>query len=295
MTAAPDPDAPDRQTGVLVGVDGSDASMVALDWAAHCAAQTGRNLTICHVSPGVEKSAMPVEPLLTEEYAERGKSILEKALVRAREAEPSLPAETHLAFGQPTAELRQSATDMAMVVVGRHGSGWFHRAIIGSVSTQLTAHAPRPVVVTRSTPVSNGGPVVVGVDDSPHAQAALEFAFDQAARLTVDLIALHVYTVPGPIVHGDLPPLPDVAGFRRNGATELLDDLVNPLVATYPDVVVRRELTVGSAAHELVERSAGASLLVVGARGQGGFRGLLMGSVSQHVVSLAECPVAVAR
>ena len=86
--------------GVLVGVDGSEASLVAVDWAAHDAASSNRPLTVCYVSPGLDHLGMPVVPELVQEYADRSRDIIARAANRARDAEPELSVQTRLAYGQ---------------------------------------------------------------------------------------------------------------------------------------------------------------------------------------------------
>ncbi len=281
--------------GVLVGVDGSEASLVAVDWAAHDAASSNRPLTVCYVSPGLDHLGMPVVPELVQEYADRSRDIIARAVNRARDAEPELSVQTRLAYGQAAAELRDAADETSVVVVGRHGVDRFRRLIIGSVSSQLVAHAYGPVVVTKENSIAQSGPVVVGVDETPHVTGALEFAFTIASATGAEITALHAIRIPGPLITPDVPPVDDYIRQARTAAHEQLDHAVAPWISKYPDVSVRREVVNGAPAEELVEASRGARLLVVGPRGRGGFAGLLMGSTTQHVVALAECPVAVTR
>jgi len=86
-------------------------------------------------------------------------------------------------------------------------------------------------------------------------------------------------------------PVPD----PRQRATEDLLTVIKEELGEDPPVVVQPRVKEGHAAQVLIEESADADLLVVGTRGYGGFRGLLLGSVSQHVAAYAQCPVAVIR
>jgi nucleotide-binding universal stress UspA family protein len=280
------------EPGVLVGVDGSEASMVAVDWAAHNAACLDRSLTVCYVSPTFDQLGMPLRSELAQEYADRSRDITAAAANRARTAEPGLSVQTHVAYGQTAAELRDAAGETSTVVVGRHGVDRLRRLVIGSVSSQLATHALGPVVITKENPIADTGPVVVGVDDAPQV-AALEFAFAIASASGAAITALHAIRIPGPLVAPYVPPVDSYIRQARATAQEQLDDAVAPWLRKYPDVDVRREVIDGSSADALVEASRGARLLVVGHRGRGGFTGLLMGSTAQHVLALAECPVAV--
>jgi nucleotide-binding universal stress UspA family protein len=144
-------------------------------------------------------------------------------------------------------------------------------------------------------PMAHGsGPIVVGVDGSSPSLTALEWAAEQASTKNLDL---HV------VVGWHLPlmlgmPLPLPTGFDPlEPARDIIDEVERTIAARYPDVVVKTHMEEGPAARSLVRaaHALGASLLVVGARGHGEVAGLLMGSVSEHVVTHAKCPVVVVR
>jgi nucleotide-binding universal stress UspA family protein len=131
------------------------------------------------------------------------------------------------------------------------------------------------------------GIIVVGVDGSDHARRALEWAIDEAKLRRASLYLVHSWKFPAPV------PLPDggVAPADLEGAANAVLDEAAALVPG--GVAVQREIANDHAAHALVRASQGAELLVVGARGLGGFKGLLLGSVSEQVVHHARCPVVV--
>ncbi len=91
-----------------------------------------------------------------------------------------------------------------------------------------------------------------------------------------------------------LPLVYDV-GEVENEETRVLSEAVAGWCDRYPEVKVRKTVVRGRASRALVEESARAQLLVVGARGRGGFTGLMLGSVSQAALHHAKCPVAVVR
>ncbi len=281
------------KNGVLVGVDGSGAGTIALDWAARAAARLGRPLTICHVSPGTEQLGILVFPDLAKEFAERGRKIVERAAARAKEARPDLAVEIRQLSGQPAATLRDAAGEGSILVVGRHGTERIRSFVRGSVSTQVAAHAPCTVVVTKESPAPTSGPIVVGVDDTSQMTAALEFAFTMASAAGVELVAIHAVDVPGPVTAPRTPPIDEYITRARVAAEELVDDQITPWMRKFPDVPVRQEILDGQPSDSLIELSKAAQLVVVGSRGRGGFTGLLLGSTSRPVVALAECPVAV--
>ena len=139
--------------------------------------------------------------------------------------------------------------------------------------------------------------IVVGVDGSANSKAALAWAYDEAthhdASLTV-VTAWHAPPLPMTPPYGSMPDQGYESQPKRN-ALEVLEGLVAALEAREPAVDVRTSIEEGSPAKVLIERSAESDLLVVGHRGHGGFAGMLLGSVSQHLVAHAHCPVVVVR
>jgi nucleotide-binding universal stress UspA family protein len=134
--------------------------------------------------------------------------------------------------------------------------------------------------------------IVVGVDGSPSAEAALRWAVTQARRSGARLRAVTAWEIP--VYAGWLPMIP----FDEIGAAAgkmLSASVSEALDIGAPDVEVRENVLPGHPAQVLVDESAHAALLVVGSRGRGAFAGTLLGSVSQHCVQHARCPVVVVR
>lgn len=281
------------RSGVVVRVDGTRITNAAVVWAARAAAHRDELLTLCLVLPADRVDHPPDAPDLSRATRQHGEAVLVRARARAERAAPGVRTRIHLATGQPAAEIVRLAEKADLVVVGSLGPGWTDRLVIAATATQVAKHAPCSVVVTRLNRYDTDGPVLVGVDDSDGAQAALKFAFDTASREHRQLHALHVFSVPPP-----LPGLPRGSGLARlarRAASDCLDEAIASWVQKYPDVPVRREVRRGAASRVLVEASSGASLVVVGSRGRGGFAQLLLGSVGHYLLSLAGCPVAIAR
>ncbi len=133
--------------------------------------------------------------------------------------------------------------------------------------------------------------IVVGVDGSPSSKQALRWAVEQAQRTgtVVDAVACWAYpSMYGWAMTGLDPELADATG-------RMLAQTVAEVVGDDPPVEVRESVVPGNAAEVLLESARGAELLVVGSRGHGGFSGALLGSVSQHCVQHAHCPVLVFR
>jgi nucleotide-binding universal stress UspA family protein len=136
--------------------------------------------------------------------------------------------------------------------------------------------------------------IVVGVDHSDGAKAALRFALEEARLRQATLRAVHAWQFLGaPGITGSLPGGEFEA--LRSVAEVPLDATLQEVAADAEDVQVERRVVQGAPAAVLVEESRGADLLVVGSRGLGGFAQLLLGSVSQQCAQHAECPVVIVR
>ncbi|MGH3662057.1 MAG: universal stress protein, partial [Micromonosporaceae bacterium] len=222
---------------LVVGVDGSTESGRAVRWAAYEAALRGLPLRVVHgfVWP---PAAMNFETptYLSDEPGlhNAAQQVLAEAAETAREAVPDLTVETDLVEeAGGAAALLQYSGDAAMLVVGDRGLGGFSGLIVGSIAVQLAMHAPCPVVVvrgsdpdpsrssastdpsrrsastdpSRSSASMKNPKIVVGVDASDHATAALAFAFEEAAFRGAPLHALHAWTEPTSTGPGDMIPL----------------------------------------------------------------------------------------
>lgn len=137
------------------------------------------------------------------------------------------------------------------------------------------------------------GLIVVGIDASDHARRALEWAFAEAELRGAELELVHAYARPEPVYYpgimiGDLPSQEELEA----AAHQLVEDVVAKIVPR-PDVPFTITVQAGGPAGVLCGRANDADLVVVGARGLGGFRGLLLGSVSQQVVTHSPCPVVI--
>jgi nucleotide-binding universal stress UspA family protein len=150
--------------------------------------------------------------------------------------------------------------------------------------------------IGRPIEAVEAGRVVVGVDGSELSTQALAFAFDEASLLGIGLTALHAWDVPFFDVpgHGGAG-VPGAVREFKGEELRLLSESLSGWREKYPDVDVRQTLVHEEPVKALVEASSGAALIVVGSRGRGGFRSMLLGSVSHAMVHHARCPVAVVR
>lgn len=292
--------------GVVVGVDGSEASIAAVQWAARDAELRNVALKIVHaVMPiVVGGQGWPGGPIpadyaqLVEEEAAR---VINQAQEAARTATPARAGHIIAAVvhDQPVPALVEMSRHAEMIVVGCHGEGAMAQALLGSVSSGLAHHSHCPVAVVHhheAVPLpSPTAPVVVGIDGSPTSELATGIAFDEASRRGVDLVALHAWSDMGALGMASINWAPIEWYNIRDQEEEVLAERLAGWRERYPDVVVHREVVCDRPGCRLLEQAIKAQLVVVGSHGRGGFPGMLLGSVSSAVVNNAAIPVIIAR
>jgi nucleotide-binding universal stress UspA family protein len=133
--------------------------------------------------------------------------------------------------------------------------------------------------------------IVVGIDGSESAREALRWAVAEARQRNATVEAVYAWHQPFATGYAELGELDNLDHFQ-NEAQQALDAAVDAVDPSGIEPIERRLLP-GGAASTLVDEAKGASLLVVGSRGRGGFAGLLLGSVSQQVAHHAPCPVVI--
>ncbi|MGV9981844.1 universal stress protein [Micromonospora wenchangensis] len=282
---------------VVVGVDGSPASLAAAEQAAHAAVLRGVPLHLVHGYLHPLGYGVPLNPydLGVPAPSQEAQRMLERTAAELADRWSGLTVQARQVAGGAGATLVEESRRAGLVVVGSRGLGGFTGLLLGSVGAQVAAHAHCPVLVVRpETPAgSPDGPVLVGVDGSPAAGMAADQAAAEAVRRGVPLVLVHVGPTPPDRDGADAEQAE--AGYRAH-AVRLLAEASAAVRADHPDVVLREHpVRAVGVAQGLVEASATASVLAVGTRGRGGFTGLLLGSVSQAVVQHAHCPVLVAH
>ncbi|MFI7542443.1 universal stress protein [Actinoplanes sp. NPDC049599] len=282
---------------VVVGVDGSARALAATETAAAEAALRHRPLRIVHafVWPTVGSAIPPGDfgPSLPA-FRERADEIVAEAVRVAGKCSPGIAVTSEVTTGAPVPVLLAESRRAHLMVLGDRGVGGFAGLFLGSVAMQLATHGECPTLVVRGEQPS-AGPVVVGVDGSAVSAHACTFAAEEASLRGVGLVALHVWRAPVIGTPGGTMPLVYDVDLLEEEERRVLAESTAGLAERYPDVPIRQEIIRGAPGHELAQRSRSAQLMVVGSRGHGGFTGLLLGSVSQHLIGHAGCPVVVAR
>jgi nucleotide-binding universal stress UspA family protein len=280
-------------------VDGLVSGRAALDWAAAEADTQNRPLHLVHavtstrvVNPGGVAS-VPCDDVSAWAAAE---SVAQDAARRARDVAPDLDITSRVVVGPAATAVLHAAQDAEMVVLGRRGLGRFTGLLRRSVSVQVTARAPCPVTVVHPIHDVEPGPssaqVVAGVDGSAHSTRAIGCAFEAAARRGLGLAAVHAWM---PRCPGDHVTIADDPAAAESAAWQKLEQSLAQWRDRYAGVTVTPKLMRCPPGAALVAESAGAALVVVGSRGRGSLRGLLVGSVSQIVLQHAHCPLTVVR
>ncbi|WP_171064615.1 universal stress protein [Actinomadura soli] len=283
-------------TGVVVGYDGSEGSVRALDWAADEARARGMLLTVLHAWGAYRGGPIAVPVLDVRRIAE---GTLNGALEHVRKVMPEVKVRAVLKRWPAPGSLIEAGESADLIVLGPRGLGGFTGLVLGSVGAQVAAHAACPVIIVRGAPGphleqeqgQSAGRVVVGVDGSAASRAALAMGFAEADARGLSLSAVVAWD---PTPAKDLSALVDEAGLRQAAETALARMMI-PLCERHSGVEVKTELVTGAPREVLIDAAGDARLLVVGSRGLGGFRGLLLGSVSHALVHHAPCPVAVVR
>ncbi len=257
---------------IVVGVDGSAPAAAAVDWAASEARLRGAELVVCSV---VEPHSLGVDP----QHSDR--------VLAASRAAAGGQATTLTRHGDPSTELLAAGRGADLLVVGSRGRSRLADVLLGSVSRACVTHAVCPVVVVRHpTPRVPVGRVVVGLDGSRHARAALLLAVQEAELRGAELHVLHA-------VYWD-----NIGTELITPAPEQLEEWGHRLVdgeLAATGVIGEVAVVHGHAGEVLVHDSGDADLLVVGTRGRNPAVSLLVGSVSEHCLRHARCPVMVTR
>ncbi|MFJ4940349.1 universal stress protein [Streptomyces pseudovenezuelae] len=280
---------------VVVGVDGSEPSLRAVDWAADESALRGLPLRLVYASlweryEGTSLATVlgrPSEELLADD-------IVAAAERRARSRHPDLALAVDVLAEEPEYALVRESRSATVLVTGSRGRSGLAEALLGSVSLAVAAHADCPVIVlrgshdNRATPGAQGR-VVVGVGEEGKESPAVRFAAEEARRRGVPLEAVRAWRRPAhestdhPLMTGE------PARLHQEQAAEVLEHALRDVP---PEVEVRRRTVEGHARRVLVDASYQADLLVVGAKRHGSF-GLQLGRVTHAVLHHSDCPVAV--
>jgi nucleotide-binding universal stress UspA family protein len=280
---------------VVVGIDGSDYSLEAVDWAAREAAARGLPLRLVYASmweryEGVAPADSPDRP--SEQVLID--TLVADAAERAHRADPGVEVVTDVLAEDTVTTLVNESHRAAMLVTGSRGRGGLKGLLLGSVSLGVAARAHCPVVVVRGDRTGweeAHRRILLGVPGE--GSSAVRFAFEEAAVRGCELEAVRAWRTPVYKALGRARPAGASVTDGQAGAAARIDAAVADHVREHPGLVLHRSAVEGPAHKVLVQRSAAAGLLVVGARRRHGHAGLQLGKVAHAVLHHSECPVAV--
>ncbi|MGN8245616.1 universal stress protein [Cellulomonas soli] len=281
---------------VVIATDFSQHSEQTVRWGVDAARTRHAAVLLVHsYRDPSEAAAWGWYPMVpdTQEYEQEMLTQLHAVRDEIRAREPGVPVEVRLMRGPVVPALRELSSQAQLLVLGAHGQG--RRPGLGSISGQLVTYATCPVALVRTAHAAADAPVVVGVDGSRSSLVAARLAAQEAARRGRPLRVLHARPVPAD-PHGRGPAVDGTAHLSPDDPTHAAARAVaDELHSAHPSVTVSLDLRDDDPVHALVEASREADLLVVGSRGLGAFRGLLLGAVSRDVVRAAHGVVLVVR
>jgi nucleotide-binding universal stress UspA family protein len=270
---------------ILVGFDGSEASIAALRWAI--------------VEAKLRDAGVEAWSMLDRQHPGPHTGALHSAAISRLQLQlaetvdqvaAGFPLPHKTVHGRAVTELVRLSQGADLLVVGARGHGAFTALPLGSVTRACLHGAHCPVTVTRPNQILDqpGRRVVVGIDGSPSARIALGMAADEAQLRGSTLQVVHaVYWD----YFGDSLLAPSTGQLLAWGRKVVDAELRQ--VGLHQSV--RSVVVHGHPVEVLTRRSAGASLLVVGSRGHSRIDTLMLGSVSSHCAGAARCPTLITR
>ncbi|CAL9326534.1 MULTISPECIES: universal stress protein [Streptomyces] len=282
---------------LVVGVDGSDGSLTAVDWAVDEAARHGCPLRLVHGS-------------LWERYEGRTPSvgagrpagrvtadrIVASAAERAGRRHRDVKVSTDVLLADAADALLHEGNNATALITGSRGRGELKGLLLGSVGLAVAARAHCPVIVVRGDRAGLAGAherILLGAGDAETGGEATRFAFREAEARGCVLDVIRAWRCPAFETADDAALAEAADRAEEERARGELDELLREAVTDHPAVRVRRTTVEGPARRVLVHRSAAADLVIVGARRRHGHVGLQLGRVAHTLLHHAECPVAV--
>ncbi len=269
---------------ILVGVDGSEHSRVAMQWATSFAQATGAEVVV----------AFAWHPRFAEVSTEEFETLRREAAARLEEwwaplRNGPITARPLLLHGDPRDVLIDAANeeDVDLVVVGAPGMGdHMHALHLGSVTHHLVHHSPRPVAaIPTATHLGWPAPIVVGIEDSEGSRRAVEWCAGVAGALATEVVAVHSEE----LIAEWLPHSDPRSWYQAS--REHTEEWIAPVrrSGVAPRIVIDRGEPVDAITKVATEEHAG--LVVVGGRGRGGVLGLRLGSTSLKLLHHSHLPV----
>lgn len=287
---------------IIVGVDGSDASIEAVRWATYEAGRRDVPMLIvsCYSVPiyGIQEAGTHQTCEDVAMYQHGAATIVHRATELVSEIDPDVVVDVMTTLSAAAVAISEAARAGDEIVVGATGHSGFVDGVLGSVATSVVQRSHVPVIVVPAKPVAEAGvtmrKIVIGLDGSAASIAALDWAYEQALLTGAELTAVHGWIYPYPHLRTV------ISSARSQMQLDAMEELktslqsLGVLLSSGP-VHVHPRLVEKSAVDALLDEADDADLLVIGSGGRGALRSSLLGSVSHSVAQHANCPVVIIR
>lgn len=282
----------------VVGWDSSPAATAALDWALESAARANASVHLVHAVLAVPPGPYSDMPLDQGVYDDIANAVIALGVEHARERAPGVSVTSQRIYRGVAGALLDATDAGDVIVIGSRSHGGFAGLLVGSTAVQVATHSEVPVVVihapgTRERTYAKDGPILVGIDGTSLSDGAVEFALLLGSQLGRAVHAVHGWTLPPvELVPPSIISDTEVAALRDDQERSAAESLAG-WREIFPEVPLSLTVVQGVPAAVLLAMSERASLVVVGSRGRGEFRGALLGSTSNEVLHDSGCPIAV--
>jgi nucleotide-binding universal stress UspA family protein len=274
---------------IVVGVTGRQSADAAVEWALDYADAHHADVEFVHVVDdrwAILTRSLAGTALLDAEHELRARA------ERASESHPGLTIHPTVLEGSPIDALVERAAGSRLLVIGTHELGRFQGVVFSTRAAHVAALATVDVAVVPAGRALEGRGVVVGVDGSASAVAALEFGAREADRLGQPLRAVYAWRALSPwtTAHEELHDVEPTDSDRL-----VLAEAVAGLAEEYPDLEVQLDLSRALPVDAILNAAIGARLVIVGTHGRHGVAKVWLGSVSHEIVLAMPCPVVVVK
>lgn len=280
-----------RAGHVLIGLDGTPETRTAALWAARHAHDHDLQLLLLqahHVAwPMPHARAMVAQVEEAEQRSAEENLWDVRALVT--DEYPGLEVHTRMTNANPSLVLIQGSREAGLLVIGSNTRTLADAVLNGGAAERVVTSAHCPVVVVPAPSRIANAPVLLATDGGESSRAATQFAFENADRRGVALVALMVQDITS-------SGMDSYHRLSMVSADEAGQHLVRELAgfrSDFPEVPVRVRVTTGEVVETILDEARSASLLVCGSRGRGYLRGLVFGSTSRSCLRQTSTPAAV--
>ena len=276
---------------VVVGVDGSAGSLMAVQYAVAEATRRETGVRLVHVAPDYTPMT-PMLPLIRDDFEQVGTHILREAAPMVTEASPACDVSTVLRSGPTVATLIDAAEDAHLIVLGREHRSRVEAVFTGSTTVGAAGRATCPVVSVPPAWTSElRGRVVVGVRSPVHSTELLGRAFAAAEVRRARLVVLHAWKLPG--AYDDVVSARTHLNDRDRAIEAELDPLLDEFRRDHPQVEAELSVVHEQPVRALLRVAAGADLLLILRRAHGLPLTAHLGGTARTLLHEAACPVEV--